>query len=125
MDVFLLWSGTYEDALVTGVYDTAEAAMAVSHHGHRPVWPDENRDWRSCDWTLVHHRATVPIDTRLQTLTIPVVNGTATLPNGQTVQSRSDAIVVPIPPERGWYSVQDWTDTCDFRIQRLPLISAE
>ena len=39
-----------------------------------------------------HYRLT------LQSLTIPVRDGSAILPDGRTVESQSKAVVVPVPP---------------------------
>lgn len=119
--VWALFSGSYEDRDIVGIYSTLERAQAVPH-GHDPVWSTDRDGVWFCDWHLVHVRVAEPGGIEFTTIKVPVVDGIATLPNGRTVQSDAHWVVVPIAPQFNRLSIiNEWSDGCDMGIVEYEL----
>ena len=123
MSVYIVFDGGYEDEYIVGVYAYLEDAM--HSHGHHEWSLTSGTSWK-CGHVTNHKTGTVPIDQpiTLDTVTVPVVDGKATLPNGNviTVDSGQTHVVVPIPPKVDW--VREWQTYCDYRIEEHALVSA-
>jgi hypothetical protein len=121
MNVYLLWDGTYEDRHIVGIYTTLESAKAA-HQGHEPEWRDSWTGSWACYWNV----PAIPPDPApltFETLSIPVVEGVATLPDGRTVATSSPYVVVPVLPS-GWIVGPFGTpaQSCDYEIEQRTLI---
>jgi hypothetical protein len=118
-----MWDGIYEDRYVVGVYATLEDAM--QSHEHKSYWESAGQDVWSCEHSTRHKTGNVPIDQPItfDTLTVPVIDGSATLPDGRVLHNlKGSHVVVPVVPKVEWE--REWTTGCDARIEAHEVLSA-
>jgi len=116
MNVYIVYDGQYEDRYIVDVYASLEDAK--NSHEHKHDWQQYDDMW-DCQHVTNHKTGNVPIDQPIsfETLEIPVVDGFATLPNGNVVQvEEGTRLIVPVPPkDMQW--IREWTTGCDYEIR--------
>lgn len=117
-EVYLVYRGEYDERDVESVHLTLESAQASHNLGHEPEWSaaeDPNYIW--CRYHSRHHQAQVPVELVWRTGRVKVEDGVAVLPDGRRVESDSDWVSYPIPPDpSAFVPERSWTEACDFAI---------
>lgn len=115
VSVFVAFMRYYEDRYVDGVYPTLAKAQAA--HDHKQ-WSE---DGLTCETRAIHHRRRLPIDVYFNTVTVPVVDGVATLADGRTVKSDAKYVSYPVLPDDIEYVIEETPgEQCSYFIQEMP-----
>lgn len=119
--VFLLYRGSHEDRVAIGAFGTLEGAQAAHDGGHEAKWVSHSPGYWSCEWEHIPDPAPPPAAMTFDTVTIPVIDGVAVLPDGRKVRTSARFVDVPqLPKGFTWPAIDTYRD-CDYAIAEMPV----